>query len=68
MVNVWIEYKNKKRVPRTGWTAKFQEAAQIAATFAFVAVLWYSRSATSVYWNHFISGFGVKIMHPGHFR
>lgn len=55
MVNVWIENKSKKRQPQAGWSARLQNAAQIAATFAFLALLWSMWSADSVTeWLYFL--------------
>jgi hypothetical protein len=55
MVNVWIEFKNRSRQPRSGWGARLQKAAQIAAVFAFMAVLWSMWSADSLTeWFYFL--------------
>ena len=55
LVNVWIEFKNRKRPPRSGWAAGLQNAAQIAATFAFMALLWSMWNADSLEeWFHFL--------------
>ena len=55
LVNVWIEFKNRNRPPRSGWVARLQTAVQIAATFAFVALLWSMWSADSLTeWFYFL--------------
>jgi hypothetical protein len=55
VVNVWIESKHRKRRPQTGWTARLQNAVHIAATFAFIAVLWSMWSADSLTeWLYFL--------------
>ena len=48
LVNVWIEFKNRNREARSGWSVRLQNAAQIAATFAFMALLWSMWSADSL--------------------
>jgi len=48
VANVWIESKHKKRAPQTGWTTRLQNALQISATFAFIAVLWSMWSSDSL--------------------
>jgi hypothetical protein len=53
--NVWVESKHRGDSPKTGWTAPLQNAGQIAATFAFLAVLWSMWSADSVTeWLYFL--------------
>jgi alginate O-acetyltransferase complex protein AlgI len=55
MVNVWMEGNAKKRPSATGWTARAQEALQIAVTFAFIAALWSMWSADSLTeWFYFL--------------
>jgi hypothetical protein len=55
VANVWIEYKRKKSPPKSGWTLRLQNAAKIALTFAFIAVLWSMWSADSLTeWVHFL--------------
>jgi alginate O-acetyltransferase complex protein AlgI len=55
VVNVWIENKHRKRLPKAGWSARLQNAAQIAATFALIALLWSMWSADSVTeWFYFL--------------
>ncbi|HVN82972.1 MAG TPA: hypothetical protein VMW38_28570 [Terriglobia bacterium] len=55
MVNVWIEFRNRNRPIRPGWGLRFRTALQIAATFAFVALLWSMWSADSLTeWFHFL--------------
>ena len=55
MVNVWIEFRNRNRPPRVGWGARLQNAAKIAATFAFLALLWSMWSADSLTeWFYFL--------------
>ena len=55
MVNVWIEFRNRNRPPRPGLGARLQKAAQIAAIFAFMAVLWSMWSADSLTeWFYFL--------------
>ena len=55
LVNVWIEFKNRNRPPRSGWVARLQAAVQIVATFAFVALLWSMWSADSLTeWLYFL--------------
>jgi alginate O-acetyltransferase complex protein AlgI len=55
LVNVWIEFKNRKRPPRSGWGRRLQNAAQIAATLAFMALLWSMWSADSLTeWFYFL--------------
>jgi hypothetical protein len=48
VANVWIENRYKKRAPQTGWSARLKNTAQIAATFAFIALLWSMWNADSV--------------------
>jgi hypothetical protein len=48
LLNVWIEFRNRKRQPRSGWGPRLQKAAQVAAIFAFMAVLWSMWSADSL--------------------
>jgi hypothetical protein len=48
LVNVWIEFKNRGRPAPSGWRARLQNAAQIGATFAFMALLWSLWSADSL--------------------
>jgi len=48
LVNVWIEFKNRNRPARSGWGGRLQNAAQIAATFTFMALLWSMWSADSL--------------------
>jgi hypothetical protein len=40
VVNAWIEYKNRQRLPSARWQAQLQNTVQIVATFTFMAVLW----------------------------
>ncbi len=55
LVNVWIEFKNRNRPARSGWSAPLQNAVQIAATFAFMALLWSMWSADSLdEWFYFL--------------
>jgi hypothetical protein len=55
VVNVWIEYKRKKSLPKTGWSARAHEALQIAIMFAFMAVLWSMWSSDSLTeWFYFL--------------
>ena len=55
LANVWIDNQHKKRLPKTGWSARLQNAAQIAATFAFIALLWSMWSADSITeWFYFL--------------
>ena len=55
MVNVWVEYRNRQRPPMVGWGARLQRAVQIAATFAFMAMLWSMWSADSLTeWFYFL--------------
>jgi hypothetical protein len=55
VANVWIENKYKKRVPQPGWSARVKNAVQIAAMFAFIAVLWSMWSADSLTeWVYFL--------------
>jgi alginate O-acetyltransferase complex protein AlgI len=55
LANVWVENRNRRRLPRTGWRAGFQNALQIAATFSFIAILWSMWSANSVAdWLYFL--------------
>ena len=48
MVNVWIEYRNRQRPASTGWGRGLQNAVQVCATFAFIALLWSMWSADSL--------------------
>jgi alginate O-acetyltransferase complex protein AlgI len=55
LLNVWIEFKTRGRPGRSGWGARLQNAAQIAATFAFMALLWSMWSADSLTeWLYFL--------------
>jgi alginate O-acetyltransferase complex protein AlgI len=55
LVNVWIEFKGRGRPARSGWSARLQNAAQIAATFAFMALLWSMWNADSLAeWFYFL--------------
>ena len=40
VANVWIETRQKKRLPKTGWTARAREAVQIVATISVLMLLW----------------------------
>jgi len=40
VANVWIEAKEKKRLPKPGWTAKAWEAVKIVATISVFMLLW----------------------------
>jgi len=40
VANVWIEARQKKRLPKTGWTARAREAVQIVATISVLMLLW----------------------------
>jgi len=40
VLNVWIEYRNRQQPRISRWAARLQNAVQIVATFAFMAVLW----------------------------
>ncbi|MGC2109739.1 MAG: hypothetical protein WA655_09490 [Candidatus Korobacteraceae bacterium] len=48
VVNVWIEYRNRQQPRRSGWAARLQNAVQIVATFAFMALLWSMWSSDSL--------------------
>jgi len=55
LANVCIEFKNRNRPPRSGWSARLQNAVQIAGTFAFMALLWSMWSADSLTeWFYFL--------------
>jgi alginate O-acetyltransferase complex protein AlgI len=55
LVNVWIEFKTRNRPAPSGWGARLQNAAQIAATFAFMALLWSMWNADSLTeWFYFL--------------
>jgi hypothetical protein len=55
LVNVWIEFKNRNRPVQPGWGARLRTAAKIAATFAFVALLWSMWSVDSLTeWFYFL--------------
>jgi hypothetical protein len=55
LANVWIENKYKRSTPKTGWRFQLQNAAKIAATFAFITMLWSMWSADSVTeWFYFL--------------
>jgi alginate O-acetyltransferase complex protein AlgI len=55
VVNVWIENKRKKRLPKSGWSGRVQEAVQIAIMFTFMAVLWSMWSSDSLTeWFYFL--------------
>src|SRR5271157_82965 len=55
LVNDWIEFKNRQRPPRLGWGGRLQNAVQIAATFAFMTLLWSMWSADSLTeWLYFL--------------
>ncbi|HEY3824177.1 MAG TPA: hypothetical protein VGL82_06440 [Bryobacteraceae bacterium] len=48
VADVWIAAVRRKRLPRTGWLPTLQRAVQIAATFAFMSLLWSMWSANSM--------------------
>jgi alginate O-acetyltransferase complex protein AlgI len=48
VVNVWIEYGNRQRPRVSCWGARVQNAVQVIATFAFMALLWSMWSSDSV--------------------
>jgi alginate O-acetyltransferase complex protein AlgI len=48
VLNVWIESRNRQKSRRTGWGARLQNAVQIVATFAFIALLWSMWSSDSL--------------------
>ena len=53
--NVLIEAKRKKRLPKTGWAPRAQEAAQIIATMSVFMVLWSLWSFNNLAeWIHFL--------------
>jgi hypothetical protein len=55
VINVLIENKHKKRLPKTGWAAKAHAAVQVGITFAFIAVLWSMWSSDSLTeWFYFL--------------
>jgi alginate O-acetyltransferase complex protein AlgI len=55
IVNAWVEYRNRQRPPRVGWGSRLQNAVQVAATFAFMALLWSMWSADSLTeWLYFL--------------
>jgi hypothetical protein len=55
LVNTWIEFKTRNRPKRSGWGARMRNAAQIAATFAFMALLWSMWNSDSLpEWFHFL--------------
>jgi hypothetical protein len=48
LVNVWFEYKFKKRLPAAGWQGRVKYGLQVLATFSFMAMLWSLWSANSL--------------------
>jgi hypothetical protein len=55
MVNVWIEFRSRSRPVGSGWGTRLRTTVQIAATFAFVALLWSMWSADSLTeWFYFL--------------
>lgn len=48
MVNVWLESRPGKRVSSIGWKSKLRNGAQVAGTFALIALLWSMWSANSL--------------------
>jgi alginate O-acetyltransferase complex protein AlgI len=55
LLNVWMDHKRRKRLPQTGWKPRLQTAVKIAATFAFIAVLWSMWSADGLTeWLYFL--------------
>jgi hypothetical protein len=48
LLNVWYEYKYKKRLPVPGWQNRLKEGLQVLATFSFMAMLWSLWSANSI--------------------
>ncbi len=55
LINVWIEFRSRNRPRRSGWGGRLQNAMQIAATFAFIAMLWSMWSADSLTeWFYFL--------------
>jgi alginate O-acetyltransferase complex protein AlgI len=60
MANVWIESRQRKRLPRTGWVSGLRNAAKIAATFAVISVLWSMWSADGMSeWFYFLKSGNV---------
>jgi hypothetical protein len=52
---VWVEYKRKKSLAKTGWRGWMQHGLQVAATFSFMAILWSMWSANSFAdWLYFL--------------
>jgi len=55
LANVYVESKSKNRRPKTLWIGRLQNAAQIAAMFAFMALLWSMWSADNfTEWFYFL--------------
>jgi hypothetical protein len=55
VADVWIGSLRAKRLPRTGWISGLQRTVQIAATFAFMSLLWSMWSANSMTeWFYFL--------------
>ena len=55
LMNVWIEFRSRNRPQQSGWGTRLRHAAQIAATFAFIALLWSMWSADSLSeWFYFL--------------
>jgi len=48
LVNVWFEYKYKKRPQVPGWQTRLKYGLQVLATFSFMAMLWSLWSANSL--------------------
>lgn len=60
MAEVWVQHKRGRRAPQTGWKATLQNALHIAATFAFISLLWSMWSSESLTeWFDFLKGANV---------
>ena len=55
LANVWIEFNSRQNRPRSSHMSWLRKGAQIAATFAFMALLWSMWSADSISeWFYFL--------------
>ncbi len=55
LVNTWVESKQKKRAPQTGWKAMLRQSLQVAGMFSLIAFFWSMWSSDSLTeWVHFL--------------
>lgn len=60
MLEVWVTYKRPKRAKAKGWAGGLRHVVQIAATFAFMSLLWSLWSANSMgEWLYFLKSGNV---------